>query len=78
MHRCLAHIHYRNRYIHLRGRKTMPSFTCKDIGMECSHVSSGTTNQELMRNFIAHAGSTHKIHVLPAEVIYRVQKAIKK
>jgi predicted small metal-binding protein len=56
----------------------MPSFTCKDLGMECSHVSSGTNNQELMRNFIAHAGSTHQIHVLPADVIYRVHKAIKK
>ncbi len=56
----------------------LPSVTCKDIGMDCPFEAKGTTNHELMRKFIDHAESAHKMQVLPADVIFKMQKAIKK
>ncbi len=46
--------------------------------MDCSFEATGTTEIEVMRKFIDHAGSAHKMDVLTADVIYRVQKVIKK
>jgi len=56
----------------------LPSLTCKDIGMDCPFEAKGTTNHELMRKFIDHAETAHKMQVLPADIIFKVQKAIKK
>jgi predicted small metal-binding protein len=56
----------------------MASFMCKDLGMECSFEAKGTNEREIMRQFIDHAESAHKMSVLPADVIYQVQKSIKK
>ncbi len=56
----------------------MVSLTCKDLGMDCSFEATGITDQEIMRQFIDHAESYHKLSVLPADIIYRVQKSIKK
>jgi predicted small metal-binding protein len=51
---------------------------CKDLGMDCSFEVTGTTDNEVMRKFIDHAGSAHNIDILTADVIYRVQQVIKK
>jgi predicted small metal-binding protein len=51
---------------------------CKDLGMDCSFEATGTTEIEVMRKFIDHAGSAHNMELLTADVIYRIQKAIKK
>lgn len=56
----------------------MVSLLCKDLGMECSFKATGTTGREIMKQFIEHAETEHKMSVLPADVIYRVQKSIKK
>jgi len=56
----------------------MPSFMCKDIGIDCPFEAHGTTNHELMRKFIDHAEPAHKMHVLSADLIFKVQHAIKK
>jgi predicted small metal-binding protein len=56
----------------------MPSIMCKDIGIDCPFEAHGTTNHELMRKFIDHAEPAHKMHVLSADVIFKVQNAIKK
>jgi predicted small metal-binding protein len=56
----------------------MASFMCKDLGMECSFEAKGTNDREIMRQFINHAESAHKMLVLPADVIYQIQKSIKK
>lgn len=50
---------------------------CKDLGMDCSFEAVGATDNEVMRKYIDHAGSAHNMDVLTADVIYRVQKAIK-
>jgi predicted small metal-binding protein len=57
---------------------TMPSVTCKDIGFDCPFEAHGTTNQELMRKFIDHAEPAHNMHYLSADIMFRVQNAIKK
>jgi len=46
--------------------------------MDCSFEATGKTDQEIMKQFIDHAESAHKMSVLPADVIYRVQKSIKR
>ncbi|MCK9593619.1 MAG: DUF1059 domain-containing protein [Methanoregula sp.] len=56
----------------------MVSLMCKDVGMDCTFEVTGTTEREIMRQFIDHAESAHKMSVLPADVIYRVQKSIQK
>jgi predicted small metal-binding protein len=56
----------------------MALFMCKDLGMDCSFEATGTSDSEIMRQFIDHAESAHKMSVLPADVIYRVQNSIKK
>jgi predicted small metal-binding protein len=54
------------------------SFCCRDIGLNCSYEINGSTSQELMKQFIDHAETAHKMQVLPADVIFKVQNAIKK
>jgi predicted small metal-binding protein len=56
----------------------MVSFTCRDLGMDCSFETTGTTNNEIMKKFIDHAESAHNMPVLTADVILKVKKAIKK
>ena len=51
---------------------------CKDLGIDCSFEATGTTDNEVMRKFIDHAESAHNMNLLTADVIYRVQKVIKK
>ena len=53
-------------------------FICRDLGMDCSYQATGTADNEIMREFIDHAASAHKMHVLSADVILKVQNAIKK
>lgn len=51
---------------------------CKDLGMDCAFEVTGVTDNEVMRKFIDHAGSAHNMDLLTADIIYRVQLAIKK
>ena len=59
-------------------RSSMALCICKDLGIDCSFEATGTTDNEIMRKFIDHAESAHNMDLLTADVIYRVQKAIKK
>ena len=56
----------------------MVSFTCRDLGMDCSFETTGTTEKELLKKFSDHAESAHNMPVLTPEVILKVKKAIKK
>jgi predicted small metal-binding protein len=51
---------------------------CKDLGIDCSFEATGTTDHEVMRTFIDHAGSAHNMDLLTSDVIYRIHKMIKK
>ena len=54
------------------------SFTCRDLGMDCSFETRGTTDSESMKKFIDHAESAHNMPVLTADVLFKVKKALKK
>jgi len=56
----------------------MVSFTCRDLGMDCSFETTGTTESEIMKKFIDHAESAHNMPVLTADIMLKVTKAIKK
>jgi len=56
----------------------MVSITCRDLGMDCSFETTGTTESEILKKFSDHAKSTHNMPVLTADVIYKVKKSIKK
>ena len=46
--------------------------------MDCSFETTGTTDSEIVKKFIDHAQSAHNMQVLTAEVLLKVQKALKK
>jgi len=52
------------------------SFRCRDIGWDCSFESTGTTKHKILRQFIEHAESSHNMHVLSAELLFKIQDAI--
>lgn len=61
-----------------KGRLPVGLNICRDLGMDCSFQASGTTDNKIMKEFIDHAASAHKMEVLSAEVILKVQNAIKR
>jgi len=68
-----------NMYENMAGvmqKKPIMSLYCKDIGMDCSFETHGSTKHELMRKFIVHAESAHNMQVLSADVIFKVHNAI--
>jgi predicted small metal-binding protein len=56
----------------------MVSLTCKDLGIDCSFKTTGTTENEIMKKFIDHAESAHNMPVLTAEVMLKVKKVLKR
>ncbi len=56
----------------------MPSFACKDIGMDCKFETTAPTEAELITKIAAHAKSVHKIDPVPADLLAKIKKAIKK
>ena len=56
----------------------MVSCTCRDLGIDCSYETTGITEREIMKKFCEHFESAHKMHVLTADVIFKIQKGIKK
>jgi len=56
----------------------MPSFACKDIGMDCKFQATAPTEAELMKKITEHAKAVHKIDPVPADLAVKIKKAIKK
>ncbi len=56
----------------------MPSFACKDIGMDCKFQTTAPTEAELMKKIAEHAKAVHKIDPVPADLAAKIKKAIKK
>ncbi len=55
----------------------MPSFQCKDIGMECSFQASAWTRGGLMKKIQTHAKAVHSIDPVPADLAAKINAAIK-
>lgn len=56
----------------------MPSYKCKDIGMQCGYEVKADSEEELMKNIAGHAERAHGMKEIPPEVMEKVKKAIKK
>jgi predicted small metal-binding protein len=56
----------------------MPSFKCKDIGMACPFEASAKTEDELMKQIGEHAAKVHDMKTVPADMMVKIKKAIKK
>jgi predicted small metal-binding protein len=56
----------------------MPSFACKDIGMNCGFQTTAPTEAELMTKIASHAKSVHKIDTVPPDLMMKIKNAIKK
>ncbi len=56
----------------------MPTFACKDLGMECPFRASAPTEAELMKKIADHAKAAHKIESIPADMMAKIKKAIRK
>ena len=55
----------------------MPSFKCKDIGMECKFEATAETQDELMKKIGTHAASAHDMKTVPSEIMSKIKNAIK-
>ncbi len=56
----------------------MPSFVCKDIGMDCTFKATAPTEAELLKKIAVHAKSAHNIDPVPPDLMAKIKKAIKK
>jgi len=48
----------------------MASINCEDIGFDCSLILPGSIEWGILKRFIEHPQSAHKISVLSADVIF--------
>ncbi len=58
--------------------KEMPTFACKDIGMDCPFTAEAPTEAELLKKIAEHAKTAHKIPVVPPDLMAKIKGAIKK
>ena len=56
----------------------MLALNCRDIGIDLPVELTGSTEQEIMRQFISYAETELKMPVLSCDTIFRVQRAIRK
>ena len=55
----------------------MPSFACKDIGLNDGFQTTAPTEAELMKKIAEHAKSAHKMVTIPPDMMVKIKKAIK-
>jgi predicted small metal-binding protein len=55
----------------------MPTFVCRDIGMDCDFKASASTEAELLGKIAEHAKSAHNIDKISPELMDKVKKAVK-
>ena len=53
------------------------SLNCRDTGMDCDFRVSADTREELLSKVAAHAKTAHNMSSIPADVMAKVQAAIK-
>ncbi|MCL6003237.1 MAG: DUF1059 domain-containing protein [Thermoplasmatales archaeon] len=54
------------------------TFKCADIGQNCGFETKASTKEELMPLIANHAKSAHNMNEIPADVMQKVNAAIKK
>ena len=56
---------------------TMPSFKCKDVGLDCQWEAMAETEDELMQKIAEHAAEEHDMNAIPPDMMAKVKEAIK-
>jgi predicted small metal-binding protein len=54
----------------------LPSFKCRDIGMDCPFEASAPSREELMAKITEHANKVHHLNPPPADLVEKIKKAI--
>jgi predicted small metal-binding protein len=55
----------------------MPSFKCKDIGMDCSFSAKAPNEADLEKKIAEHARSAHGIQSLDKDMWIKIKRAIR-
>ncbi len=55
----------------------MPTFKCKDIGMECPFEANAKSEPELMTMIATHAAAVHNMKDVPPDMMVKIKAAIK-
>lgn len=56
----------------------MPSFKCKDLGMNCGFETTAANEMELMKNITQHAMTAHQIMSIAPDMMAKIKSAIQK
>lgn len=56
----------------------MLSFKCKDLGLNCSFETTAETEDELMKELMAHADKDHGMKAIPPALVEQVKKVVKR
>jgi predicted small metal-binding protein len=60
------------------GGNNMPSFKCKDLGMNCPFETTAKTEEELLKKIAEHASKVHNMKTISPDMMAKIKKAIKK
>jgi predicted small metal-binding protein len=55
----------------------MPSFKCKDIGMDCPFEVKTKSEEDLMKLIASHAATEHKMKDVPPDMLKKIKAAVK-
>jgi predicted small metal-binding protein len=55
----------------------MPSFNCKDAGVECDFKVEAKTQDKLLKKITKHAKKAHDMDPIPDDMLQKVKGAIK-
>ncbi len=55
----------------------MPTFVCKETGMDCPFEAKAYTQGGLMRKIETHAKNVHKMDPIPPDVLEKIKSVIK-
>ena len=55
----------------------MASFKCSDLGRECCFEINAKNKWELQKQVISHLHDSHKIEVLPSDIMLQVKNSIR-
>ncbi len=55
----------------------MKEFRCGDVVPGCEYVTTGESDEEIMRNVARHAGAAHGLNPVPGEIVEKVRTAIR-
>jgi predicted small metal-binding protein len=74
----LTKLKSRTDWTRIQEEKSLPSFKCKDLGMNCPFEATAKTEDELMKKISEHAGKVHNMKTISPDMMTKIKKAIKK